>query len=60
MPESEHNVPTALKSDNEVDELEEEDNFSEDFEGEESEIHDVPLQPPTVQMLTTKTLHSTP
>ncbi|KAF8913972.1 hypothetical protein CPB84DRAFT_1758056 [Gymnopilus junonius] len=47
----------AFKSENEVDELED-DNFSEDFEGEESEVHDVPLQPPTVQMLTTKTLHT--
>ena len=62
MPPSEEIVPSSLKSENEVDELQEDNDFSDDSDAEEDEecqIHDNPLQPPTVQMLTTKALHST-
>ncbi|PPR07034.1 hypothetical protein CVT26_005235 [Gymnopilus dilepis] len=61
MPPSEEIVPSSLKSENEVDELQEDNDFSDDSDAEEDEecqIHDNPLQPPTVQMLTTKALHT--
>ncbi|KAF8907266.1 hypothetical protein CPB84DRAFT_1674984 [Gymnopilus junonius] len=49
----------TIKTENEVDQLVDDDEFDDDQEqgGGGTEVHDVALQPPTDQLLTTETLH---
>ncbi|PPQ95752.1 hypothetical protein CVT26_015878 [Gymnopilus dilepis] len=58
MNDAAHYSPT-VKTENEVDQLVDDDDFDDeqDQPGGANEVHDVALQPPTDQLLTTETLH---
>lgn len=51
----------TVKTENEVDQLIDDDEFDDDQEqdGGGTEVHDIALQPPTDQLLTTEKLHCT-